>query len=88
MMGDLPCRRNIRRYGLFGVTTEGKPLPDGSESASGFVVDDRGRVFSFWLGWDERQQRLAFTRWAEVRPEPDWEEDEEYRQARRAAGLV
>ena len=46
-MDDLLCRQNIRRYGLFGVTTEGRLLPDGSESASGFMIDERGRVFSF-----------------------------------------
>ena len=37
----------LRRYGLFFVTGEGKRLPDGWEDASGYVIDDRGRVFSF-----------------------------------------
>jgi hypothetical protein len=88
LMDDLLCQKGIRRYGLFGVTVEGRLLPDGSESASGFVIDEGGRVFSFWLGWDERQQRVAFTRWSEVRPESDWKEDTECREACRAAGLV
>ena len=88
LMDDLLCQQNIRRYGLFAVTTEGRRLPYGSESASGFGVDDAGRVFSFWLGCDEGQQQVAFTYWGEVKPEPDWEENEEYQQARRAAGLV
>jgi hypothetical protein len=80
--------KHIDRYGLFAVTTEGQELPDGSESASGFVVTNSGGVFSFWLGWNEQEHRLGLTRWAPVKPAPDWAEDEEYAAARRAAGVA
>ena len=88
MIDVLLRERDVRRYGLFGVTTEGRVLPDGSESASGFLVTDGGLVYSFWLDWDASSRRVAFTDWELVAPAPDWEEDQEYREARREAGLT
>jgi hypothetical protein len=79
--------KGIDRYGLFAVTTEGKRLPDGSESASGLVIDGTGQVFSFWLDWCEERNRIALIDWEPVSPEPDWNDDEEYREAREVAGL-
>src|SRR5437764_15280610 len=52
ILDELIQQEGIQQYGLFSVTTEGKLLPDGSESASGFVVDADDRVFYFWLDWD------------------------------------
>jgi hypothetical protein len=62
-------------------------LPNGSQNASGYVVDDRGRVFFYWLDGDQRRGDVTFTDWDEVEPEPDWLEEAEYRRARQAAGL-
>jgi hypothetical protein len=87
ILDELIRQEGIQRYGLFSVTTEGKLLPDGSESASGFVVDAEDRVFYFWLDWDDARRRIVFTTWDRVQPEADWAEDSEYRAARLAAGL-
>lgn len=80
--------QGLKRYGVFFITGEGIRLPDGSEDASGYVIDDHGRVFSFWLDWDYDRQGVTFTEWEQVEPEPEWNEDAEYRQAREAAGLA
>lgn len=87
VLHDLLRERGVQRYGLFMVTTEGKTLPDGSESASGYAVDEHGRVFFFWLDWDGSEQRPTFIRWRQVEPRPEWEDDEEYQEARSQAGL-
>lgn len=87
LVDQLIHEKGIARYGLFGVTTEGKRLPDGSESSSGFVVDSSGSVHAFWLDWDSRRERAVFVRWYDVRPDEDWGSDEEYLEARQAAGL-
>jgi hypothetical protein len=73
--------RGLRRYGLFFVTQEGRRLPDGSEDASGYVLDESGRTFFFWLGWDAHHGP-TFTQWEQVEPEPAWMESAEYRRAR------
>src|SRR6266571_2706387 len=86
-LDELIRKRGIQQYGLFSVTTEGKQLPDGSESASGFLIDGESRVFFFWLDWDDRLRHIVFTDWKQVKAEPEWEGDEEYQAARRAAGL-
>ena len=62
-------------------------MPNGVEEASGQVVDEQGRVFAFWLGWDARRKTPAFTEWEEVEPEPAWLESAEYRHARERVGL-
>jgi len=62
-------------------------MPNGVEDASGHVIDKHGRVYAFWLGWDDLQQAPAFTMWEEVEPEPGWLENAEYRQARERVGL-
>jgi hypothetical protein len=88
VMDGLIRETGIRRYGLFGVSAEGESLPDGSETASGMVVDQDGSVFSFWLDWDEKERRPALTHWEPVNTDADWLEEEEYLQARREAGLT
>jgi hypothetical protein len=80
-------------YALFFVTGEGHILPgeadvpEAVEEASGYVLDDHGRVFGFWLGWDERRQGPALIEWHEETPAPDWRTSDEYRRARRSLGL-
>ena len=79
--------QGLRRYGVFLVTGEGKILPDGSEDASGYVVDEAGRVFFFWLDWDDQLEGVTFAKWKSIEPDADWEDEPEYLEARRAAGL-
>jgi hypothetical protein len=80
-------------YALFFVTREGIrwPFPTAPrkefEETSGHLVDRRGRVFAFWLGWDAAHGTPALTEWEEVAPEPSWDAEPEYADARRAVGL-
>jgi hypothetical protein len=81
------------RYALFFVTGEGKYLPASSpeerlEQTSGYVVDSHDHVFAFWLGWDAERGQPALTRWRQVAPPPDWNSDDEYRDARAEVGLA
>jgi hypothetical protein len=79
--------RGVDRYGLFLVSGEGRKLPDGGEATSGYVIDEAGRVYFFWMAWDTAVNRISLTRWQQVEPDPDWLEEPEYRLAREAAGL-
>lgn len=79
--------RGLAKYALFFVTGEGAELPNGLEESSGCVIDDEGRVFSFWTGWDLQVGRPTFTQWKQVKPKADWLEDSEYRRARKRVGL-
>lgn len=79
--------RGLERFELFFVTGEGRGLPGGLEETSGCVVDAEGRVFSFWMGWDPEQHRLALTEWEAEDPDPRWDRIAEYRRARQALGL-
>jgi hypothetical protein len=79
--------RRIGRHAFFFVTGEGDLMPNGVEEASGHVIDERGRVYAFWLGWDDRKRAPAFTEWEEVTPEDAWCQSAEYRTARERIGL-
>src|SRR5207253_10249031 len=71
-------------YALFFVTREGIswPLAGASpkkfEETSGYIVDRRGHVFTFWLGWDPDRSAPKMTEWEEVAPEPTWVDEPEY----------
>ena len=43
----LLAERGVGRYATFSEVGEGTFFPDGTEDASGFVVDQRGRVFFY-----------------------------------------
>ena len=75
------------RYARFFDTSEGIAMPNGEEEQSGLVLDESGRVFSYWLGWDSTLGAPALTVWEQVEPEPTWLEHDEYREARQALGL-
>jgi hypothetical protein len=79
--------KGLERYALFFMTGEGEMLPDGSEKLSGCVIDDRGSVHSFWLGWSAELGQPVLTAWDEERPEASWLQSAEYRSARAAIGL-
>jgi hypothetical protein len=79
--------QGLERFAYFLVSGEGTFFPNGLESASGFVIDEHGRVFSFWTAWDAEGERLTFSEWEQVEPRPHWERRAEYRRARAAVGL-
>jgi hypothetical protein len=81
--------RGIARFGIFHASGEGRLLPDGSESGSGYKVDHCGRHYSYWLDWDSARGHPSFTRWQELAADEfiDLRDDPEYRRARTAAGL-
>ncbi len=75
------------RHAWFWVVQEGATLPDGTYDESGHVIDEQGRVFAFWTGWDTARNTVTFESWEQVQPEPSWTDSVEYRQAREAVGL-
>jgi hypothetical protein len=81
--------RGLVRFGIFHVSGDGQLLPDGSENASGYVIDDQEEIFWFRLDWDGKRRCLALTEWERVaNAEAEWpEHDPEYRRARDKAGL-
>ena len=76
------------RHAWFFVTQEGDALPDGTYTESGHVIDEQGRVFAFWTGWDAARNVFTFESWEQVEPESHWSESAEYRRAREAVGLA
>lgn len=80
--------RGLRKFGLFFVTGEGEELPNGDEEQSGFVIDDKGRAYSFWTGWDVARQEVTFVDWDLIDEEPEWRGVGEYENARAQAGLA
>src|SRR4249919_771481 len=77
----------IGRRAIFHDIGEGTFLSDGTESMSGLVVDELGRVFIFWTDWDAARERPVFTTWTKIQPEPALTASNEYRQARASLGL-
>lgn len=76
------------RYTFFFTTGEGRYLPDTLiEETAGYVLDDAGRAYYFWLGWDLDVGAPALTRWRETIPEPRWAQIGEYQRARARLGL-
>lgn len=88
LLRRLVREEGLKRFAFFDVVGEGHRMPNGLEVESGHVVDASGRVFSFWTGWDTERGAPKFHRWDEVRPESDWLEDEEYREALDSVGLA
>ena len=80
------------RYALFFVTGDGMALPsstsgDDIEQMSGFVVDGRGCIFAFELGWDAALPAPALVMWEQVEPDPSWSQSAEYHRALEQVGL-
>jgi hypothetical protein len=78
----------IGRRALFDDVGEGTIFPDGTESMSGHVVDEVGRVFFFWTDWDAARKRPVFTTWQQIEPSASLMASAEYRAARKAVGLA
>jgi|SRR3954470_18377473 len=77
----------IGRRALFHEVGEGKAFPDGSESMSGYVIDEQERIYAFWTDWDAARGRPVFTTWEQIEPEPALAASEEYQEARALVGL-
>ncbi|MBI2506679.1 MAG: hypothetical protein HYW00_00880 [Candidatus Colwellbacteria bacterium] len=43
------------RHELFDTTSEGKIMPGGGVNESGKLLLEDGRVFTWWLDWDENK---------------------------------
>src|SRR3954462_12593986 len=49
---NLIAQRLSGRFAIFFDVGEGKIFPDGTEDMSGYVVDERGDHYFFWVDWD------------------------------------
>jgi hypothetical protein len=79
--------KGLGRWAYFWTTVEGFELPGDLEEYSGYLVDDRGRAFTFWMGAHPDTGAPALTVWERVEPEPSWDRSAEYRRAREKVGL-
>jgi hypothetical protein len=80
--------RGIGRHALFLTQREGTALPGGLEAVSGFALDERGRVYGFWLGWDEGRRALTLLPFYPVDDAASaFTDDAEYQAARRELEL-
>lgn len=84
----LLAERGIDRFALFLVQEEGRELPGGLESLSGFVIGSDGDVHGFWLDWDAGNGRYVLDPWYRVEDPSDFALDPEYREARARLGLA
>jgi hypothetical protein len=80
---DLLRERGIIRFALFLTQQEGKQLPGGIESLSGFVLAGTGEVYGFWLDWDQETARYVLHPWYRVEDISPFADDPEYQRARR-----
>ena len=88
MLRRLVEARGLRDFAFFFLTGEGRTLPNGLEVTSGTVIDKSGSVYSFWTDWDKERNEPRLMRWRQVYRDPDWLEDEEFREALDAVGLA
>ena len=82
----LVAEQGITRFGVFDGSGEGLPMPGGLEEFSGYLIDDRGRHFAFWVAWDETRGDYCLSEWESAPFDPEWLADDEYRRARADAG--
>jgi hypothetical protein len=88
VLEQLVQSKNVGRHAFFFVSGEGTEMPNGAEEESGYVLDEEGRIFSFWLGWDAQRGQPVLETWEQVQAEPHWHEEPEYRRAREVVGLT
>jgi hypothetical protein len=84
----LIAERGLGRFATFDEVSEGERFPDGTESMSGHVVAEDGRVYFFWMDWEAAQGRPTLGTWKEVTDEIATPPTGEYRRARKAVGLA
>jgi len=88
LLKQLVQPKGVGRHAFFFVSGEGSKMPNGVEEESGYVLDEQGRVFSFWLGWDAEHSKPALETWQQVQAEPHWLEEPEYCRAQKLVGLA
>src|SRR6188472_1437875 len=74
--------QRIGRFAYFFLSGEGVFYPDGTEESSGHVIDESGRTYAFWTGWDAARGAVTLSQWDAVDTEPAWLQSAEYRRAR------
>jgi hypothetical protein len=74
-------------FAIFDEVGEGEFFPNGTESMSGHVILEDGRVFFWWMDWDAERGRPTLGTWDEVEEDLSHDPSEEYQRARQAAGL-
>ena len=79
--------RGLSRFALFDTTIEGRIYPNGVEEKSGCVLNEDGRVWSFWTDWDDVRQQVTIKYWDEEPITPRLAHGREYARARRELGL-
>jgi hypothetical protein len=84
----LEARLPDKRYGVFFSVGEGSFFPNGVEESSGSVVTEDGDHYSYWTGWDDAGGCETFATWTPIDGRSDWLDCDEYRVARRDAGLT
>src|SRR4051812_26522997 len=82
VLEQLVQARGVGRHAFFFTSGEGTEMPNGVEEESGYLLDEHGRVFSFWLGWDVEQREPVLETWERVEIEPRWRDEPEYQRAR------
>lgn len=76
--------KGIKKYVVFDIIEEPtEVLPGGIYPYSGYIVTDTGKIYSFWLDWDDKKQDYILGRdilkpdgsiysfWHEVDPKDD-----------------
>lgn len=87
ILEELIKQRGIEpdEYSFFFCSDEGERFLSRPgyyvENASGSLVTNRGKHYSWWMDWDEEAKRIALTDWEEIVPQEDWCKDSEYTRA-------
>ena len=89
ILEQLLAQRGIGSFALFLTQQEGTMLPGDIEALSGFVLDDRERVFRFWLDWSTTDQRYTLNPFTRVyAPSTKFARDPDYQAARESLHLA
>jgi len=77
----------VGRFALFGASEEGLIYPNGVDEVSGLVLNEQGRLWSFWTGWGDERQAVRIDSWDEGPITPVLTSGHEYQRARHELGL-
>jgi hypothetical protein len=88
LLDSLLAERDLAGAIPFATVQEGKRLPgvDGGppiESLSGYALSDDGRVYRYWLAWDDSRRRHVLQPFSRVDKLGVLARDREYLAARR-----
>src|SRR5689334_15994768 len=60
---NLIAQRLTGRFAIYHDVGEGKVFPNGTEDLSGWVVDERGDHYFFWVDWDAGADQPILGTW-------------------------